>query len=71
MILQTPTGINPFLIGLIITCIIFIAYYIIAILLAIWVFKDANERDMNGHLWIIVVALSGIIGFMVYIIFRR
>jgi hypothetical protein len=45
---------------------------IIAIILAIWVYKDAEERgDSNAVLWLIVVLFLGIIGLIIYLVVRK
>ncbi|KKM94442.1 hypothetical protein LCGC14_1198290 [marine sediment metagenome] len=36
-----------------------IIFWIIAIGLAVWVYKDANKRDMNATVWLLIVLLSG------------
>ncbi len=51
--------------------IIMIVWCVIAIALAIWVYKDAEERGMEGALWLIIVLLLGIIGLIIYLIVRE
>lgn len=48
-----------------------IIFFVIGILIAVWVYKDANTRGMNGVLWLIVVILLGLIGLIIYLIVRR
>jgi len=48
-----------------------IIWFIIAILLCIWVYRDAESRGMNGALWLIIVLIAGIIGLMVYLVVRK
>ena len=43
---------------------------VIAILLCVWVYRDAESRMMNGGLWLIIVLISGPVGLLVYLIVR-
>ncbi len=52
-------------------CLIPIVWFIIAILLCIWVYRDAESRGMSGALWLIIVIISGIIGLIVYLVVRK
>ncbi len=47
-----------------------IILFIVSILLAVWVYKDAEKRGMGGVLWLIVVIITGIIGLIIYLIVR-
>ncbi|MHA1578947.1 MAG: hypothetical protein ACTSUQ_04850 [Candidatus Freyarchaeota archaeon] len=51
--------------------IIIVVWCIIGIVLAIWVYKDAESRGMNGALWLIILILTGIIGLIIYLIVRE
>lgn len=52
---------------MIVLTVFWIIWIIIAILMCIWVYKDAKEReDVNETLWLIIVLLTGIIGFLIY-----
>ncbi len=51
--------------------IVIIAWCIIGIILAIWVYRDAESRGMNGALWLIIVILLGIIGLIIYLVVRE
>jgi hypothetical protein len=46
-------------------------WFIIAILLCIWVYRDAESRGMNGALWLIIVLVGGVIGLVVYLVVRK
>ena len=46
-------------------------FFIIGILLAIWVYKDAKKREMNAVLWLIIVLIFGCCGCIVYLIVRK
>jgi len=48
-----------------------IIWFVIAILICIWVYKDAESRGMNGALWLIIVLISGIIGLIIYLVVRK
>jgi hypothetical protein len=55
-----------------IACIAFFAiWFIIWLLVAIWVYKDAEARGMGGVLWLIIVILLGIIGIIIYLVVRK
>ncbi|MEM3562973.1 MAG: hypothetical protein QXS27_09365 [Candidatus Jordarchaeaceae archaeon] len=48
-----------------------IVWCIIAIAIAVWVYRDAESRGENGALWLIIVLLLGIIGLIIYLIVRK
>jgi hypothetical protein len=54
-----------------IMCLLPIVWFIIAILLCIWVYRDAESRGMGGALWLIIVLISGIIGLIIYLVVRK
>lgn len=58
------------LLGLGLVCIIPIIWLIIAIVIAIWVYKDAEKRGKSGALWLIIVILTGIIGLIIWFVIR-
>ena len=51
-------------------CIIPIIMLIIWIILAIWVYKDANKRGSSGVLWLLIVLITGIIGLIIWLVVR-
>lgn len=52
-------------------CAIFVlVWFIIWILIAIWVYKDAEKRGKSGALWLIIVILLGIIGIIIWLVVR-
>jgi membrane protease YdiL (CAAX protease family) len=52
-------------------CLAFVlVWFIIAILIAVWVYRDAEKRGKSGVLWLIVVILLGIIGIIIWLIVR-
>ncbi len=54
-----------------IICAIYVVWLVVAILLCVWVYRDAQRRGMNGALWLIVVIITGIIGLIIYLIVRK
>jgi hypothetical protein len=58
------------LFGLGLLCILPIIWLIIAILIAIWVYRDAEKRGSSGVLWLIIVILTGIIGLIIWLVVR-
>lgn len=52
-------------------CAIGIGLFIIFLLIAIWVYRDAESRGMSGVLWLLVVLIGGIIGLIVYLVVRK
>ena len=49
----------------------FAVWIIIAILIAVWVYRDAEKRGESGALWLIIVLITGIIGLIIWLIIRR
>lgn len=49
---------------------VIIIWLIIAILIAIWVYRDAEKRGESGALWLIIVILTSIIGLIIWLIVR-
>ncbi|MEF8848600.1 MAG: zinc ribbon domain-containing protein [Candidatus Thermoplasmatota archaeon] len=51
-------------------CMIPVIWLVVAILIAVWVYKDAEKRDSSGALWLIIVIVTGIIGLIVWLVVR-
>ena len=51
-------------------CFIPLIFLIIGIVLAVWVYKDAQKRGSSGALWLIIVLLTGIIGLIIWLVVR-
>jgi uncharacterized membrane protein YhaH (DUF805 family) len=51
--------------------LIIIGLFVVWILLAVWVYRDAKKRGMEATLWLLLVLLTGFIGLIVYLIVRR
>ena len=47
-----------------------VIWLIIWVLVAVWVYKDAESRGASGVLWLIIVILLGIIGLIIYLVVR-
>ena len=45
-------------------------YWIVALLLCVWVYKDAKKRDMNAAVWLLIVLVTGCIGCIIYLVVR-
>jgi len=58
-------------IGFVFICVLIIVIFIISIVIAIWVYRDANSRGMDGTIWLIVVFVGSIVGLIVYLIIRK
>jgi membrane protease YdiL (CAAX protease family) len=52
------------------TCGIVAVIWIVWLVLAIWVYKDAEKRGMSGILWALIVFFLGIIGLIIYLVIR-
>ena len=60
------------LFGLGMLCIVLpILIFIIGILVAIWVYKDAESRGMSGVLWLLITWLLFPIGLIIYLVVRN
>ncbi|KKM74095.1 hypothetical protein LCGC14_1403850 [marine sediment metagenome] len=55
---------------LILILVLAVTWFIIAILVAIWVYKDAKKRDMNAAVWLLIVLVTGCIGCIIYLVVR-
>ncbi len=65
--------VDPFALlgGLYLMIIVFvIIWFVVALLIAIWVYKDAKKRDMNAAVWLLIVLVTGCIGCIIYLVVR-
>jgi ABC-type transport system involved in multi-copper enzyme maturation permease subunit len=46
------------------------AWLLIGVFFCVWVFRDAESRGMNGAIWVVIVLIANVIGFLVYLIVR-
>jgi hypothetical protein len=51
-------------------CLLYIFIFIIWIVIAIWAYKDAEQRGESGALWVIIILIIGIIGLIIWLIVR-
>ena len=51
-------------------CFLIAIPFIIGILIAVWMYKDAKKRGENAVLWLIVGLLLPIIGLIIWLIVR-
>lgn len=51
-------------------CAFYIIMIIVWIIIAIWVYRDAEKRDSSGALWLLIVLLTGIIGLIIWFVIR-
>ena len=49
---------------------IMVLWFVVAILIAVWVYRDAEKRGENGALWLIIVLITGLIGLIIWLIVR-
>jgi hypothetical protein len=44
--------------------------FILWIVIIVWVYRDAEQRGMNGVLWALLVFIGNLIGLLIYLIIR-
>lgn len=67
MILQEQIFWTFFIITMIIVGVILFVLYI---KLLIWVYQDAQKRNMDEVIWLLIVVFTGLIGLIIYLIIR-
>jgi hypothetical protein len=66
-----PANAGAFMGVAMVTCAIFaLIWFVVWILVAIWVYKDAEKRGKSGVLWLIIVILLGLIGLIIWLVVR-
>ena len=66
-----PADAGAFMGVAIASCLIFaLIWFVVWILVAIWVYKDAEKRGKSGVLWLIIVILLGLIGLIIWLVVR-
>lgn len=50
--------------------VLLVVWFVVSLLIAIWVYKDAKSRDMNAAVWLLIVLLTGCIGCIIYLVVR-
>ena len=59
------------IIGLLFVPLIFLVFLLIAVLIGVYVYRDAKSRDMNAPLWTLIALLApSLIGFIIYLLVR-
>ncbi len=53
-----------------ITMILMLLLYLVWICVSIWVYRDAERRNLNGLLWGLFVLIGNFIGLIIYLILR-
>jgi hypothetical protein len=48
-----------------------VVWFIIAVAVGVWIYRDAESRGMSGAMWLIIGLILGIIGLIVYVIVRK
>ena len=51
--------------------IIPLVWFALAIIIAVYVYRDAEKRGMGGALWLVIILVTGIIGLIVYLVVRK
>jgi hypothetical protein len=51
-------------------CGVIVVVFIIFLLIAIWVYRDAEKRGSSGVLWLLLVLITGIIGLIIWLVVR-
>jgi putative membrane protein len=48
-----------------------VIWFIIAIVIGVWIYRDAESRGMGGTMWLIITLVLSIIGLIIYLIVRK
>jgi len=67
---MTPARGEPGIFLSFLTLLSIVLSLIVYVLLAIWIYKDAEKRKKSGILWLIVYLLTGILGIIIWLIVR-
>jgi hypothetical protein len=51
-------------------CAIWVVFFIVWLMVALWVYRDAESKGQSGALWLLLVLLTGLIGLIIYLIVR-
>ena len=46
-------------------------WFILALFILVWVYQDAQSRNMNGALWAVIVFFLSVIGLILYLLVRE
>lgn len=47
-----------------------VLWFVIALVIAIWLYNDAEARGQSGVLWLLVALIAGIFGLIIWLIVR-
>lgn len=50
--------------------LLIILYYVFAILVGVWIYKDARRRDENPGQWLFLILIGNVITLVVWLIVR-
>ncbi len=53
------------------TALIGLASFVLSLVLGVYIYRDANSRNLNGTLWLLIVITSWLVGVIVYFIVRN
>ena len=56
--------------GAAVCAVVVIFWFVIWILVAIWVYRDAEKRGSSGVLWLLIIIILGIIGIIIWLVVR-
>jgi len=51
--------------------VLMILWLVIAIIIAVWVYRDATEHGQNGVLWVIIVLILSVVGLLIWLVKRK
>jgi hypothetical protein len=71
LIAQDEWGLGLLGLSVFMCLIIPIVWFIVWILVAIWVYRDAESRGMSGVMWLLIVILLGLLGIIIYLVVRK
>ncbi|MBN1455308.1 MAG: hypothetical protein JW945_03525 [Methanomicrobia archaeon] len=50
--------------------VLIILWFVIAIIIAVWVYRDATERGQNGVFWVIIMLILSVVGLLIWLVRR-
>ena len=45
-------------------------WFVVALLILVWAYQDAESREMNGALWAVIIFFLSVLGLLLYLIVR-
>jgi hypothetical protein len=49
----------------------YLLYFIVVIILAVWIYKDAVKYKQNGGIWVIIILFTSFIGLIIWLAYRK